>query len=151
MDRRHLITITLMCCLVAVTGCEPSSNASRDSGPDGQVVAADEPVAVHGANAARPLCVIVRQPGTSAEEIESAVTVPIERADYLIAALPLSAGTHKVEYRYDPLSLKLGSGCTAGMCVAGLWILVRSRRRRSDSPMTARDAEKARPGAQSSS
>ncbi len=80
MDRRHLITITLMCCLVAVTGCEPSSNASRDSGPDGQVVAADEPVAVHGANAARPLCVIVRQPGTSAEEIESAVTVPIERA-----------------------------------------------------------------------
>ncbi len=53
--------------------------------------------------------------------------VPVERADYLITALPLPAGTHRVEYRYDPLSFKIGAACTLLTCAAGVVILLRAR------------------------
>jgi hypothetical protein len=36
----------------------------------------------------------------------------IYRADYTFRAIPLSAGTHQVEFVYDPLSFKLGVGAT---------------------------------------
>ncbi|HYA93797.1 MAG TPA: YfhO family protein, partial [Thermodesulfobacteriota bacterium] len=48
----------------------------------------------------------------------------IYRADYTFRAIPLSAGTHQVEFVYDPLSFKLGAlftflgivGCV-GLCL----------------------------------
>jgi hypothetical protein len=52
--------------------------------------------------------------------------VPVERADYLITALPLPAGKHHVTYRYDPVSFKVGAGCTAASCLAGAVLLVRA-------------------------
>jgi hypothetical protein len=48
----------------------------------------------------------------------------IYRADYTFRAIPLSAGTHRVELVYDPLSFKLGAGLTLfGIigCVAMGW------------------------------
>jgi len=36
----------------------------------------------------------------------------IYRADYRFRAIPLNAGAHKVEFVYDPMSLKLGAGVT---------------------------------------
>ena len=36
----------------------------------------------------------------------------IYRADYTFRGIPLSAGTHQVEFVYDPLSFKLGIGAT---------------------------------------
>ena len=55
--------------------------------------------------------------------------VALERADYLISALPLPAGSHQVTYRYDPLSLKLGAVCTLLACLAAVGMLVASRRK----------------------
>ncbi len=37
----------------------------------------------------------------------------IYRADYTFRAIPLNAGTHQVEFVYDPISFKLGAGVTA--------------------------------------
>jgi len=54
--------------------------------------------------------------------------VALERADYLISALPLPAGSHQVTYRYDPLSLKLGAACTLLACLAAVGMLVVGRR-----------------------
>ena len=36
----------------------------------------------------------------------------IYRADYAFRAIPLNAGTHQVEFIYDPMSFKLGAGVT---------------------------------------
>jgi len=36
----------------------------------------------------------------------------IYRADYTFRAIPLNAGTHRVEFVYDPISFKLGAGVT---------------------------------------
>jgi hypothetical protein len=36
----------------------------------------------------------------------------IYRADYTFRAIPLNAGTHRVEFVYDPMSIKLGAGVT---------------------------------------
>ncbi len=36
----------------------------------------------------------------------------IYRADYAFRAIPLNAGTHQVEFVYDPISFKLGAGVT---------------------------------------
>lgn len=36
----------------------------------------------------------------------------IYRANYAFRAIPLSAGTHNVEFVYDPMSFKLGIGVT---------------------------------------
>jgi uncharacterized membrane protein YfhO len=36
----------------------------------------------------------------------------IYRADYNFRAIPLTAGTHRVEFVYDPISFELGAGAT---------------------------------------
>lgn len=77
--------------------------------------------------------------------------VPVERADYLITVLPLPAGTHKVEYRYDPLSLKVGAACTAMTCLVGILVLIGSRRRKHALPLTTGHAGLAGPARQLSS
>jgi len=55
---------------------------------------------------------------------------PVERADYLITAMPLPAGTHHVTYRYDPSSFKLGAAATGASCVVGVFLLTRAIRNR---------------------
>jgi hypothetical protein len=69
--------------------------------------------------------------------------VAIERADSVIAALPLPAGSHEVEFFFDPLSVKLGLALTgatwlaAGTMAGALAVAaVRNRRRRKTSPTT---------------
>jgi len=57
--------------------------------------------------------------------------VPVERADYVITALPLPAGRHHVTYRYDPVSFKIGAACTAFSCVAAVVLLVATRLRKA--------------------
>jgi hypothetical protein len=48
----------------------------------------------------------------------------IYRADYTFRAIPLSAGTHRIEFVYDPMSFKLGAAATLlgilGCVVIGL-------------------------------
>jgi hypothetical protein len=54
----------------------------------------------------------------------------IYRADYTFRAIPLSVGTHQVEFVYDPLSFKLGIGATIlGIlgCVGLGWVGRRKR------------------------
>jgi hypothetical protein len=54
----------------------------------------------------------------------------IYRADYTFRGIPLSAGTHQVEFVYDPLSFKLGIGATIlGIlgCVGLGWVGRRKR------------------------
>ncbi len=58
----------------------------------------------------------------------------IYRADYTFRAIPLNAGTHRVEFVYDPISFKLGAGVTLlGMlgCFGIGWV---TRRRESSNP-----------------
>jgi len=57
--------------------------------------------------------------------------VPVERADYLITALPLPAGKHHVTYRYDPVSFKVGAAATGVSCLAGAVLLVWALKRRA--------------------
>jgi hypothetical protein len=55
----------------------------------------------------------------------------IYRADYTFRAIPLNAGTHRVEFVYDPMSFKLGAGVTIlGIlgCI-GMGLAARYRRR----------------------
>jgi uncharacterized membrane protein YfhO len=55
----------------------------------------------------------------------------IYQADYAFRAVPLSAGIHKVEFVYDPVSFKLGAGVTLlGIlgCIVFGWITRRRRR-----------------------
>jgi uncharacterized membrane protein YfhO len=57
----------------------------------------------------------------------------IYRANYNFRAVPLSAGTHRVEFIYDPMSFKLGAGVTLlGIlgCIGLGWI-----GRRRDHPI----------------
>ena len=49
--------------------------------------------------------------------------VELERADYLITALPLPAGSHTVTYRYDPVSFRIGATGTLVSCLCALVIL----------------------------
>ena len=49
--------------------------------------------------------------------------VQLERADYLITALPLPAGSHTVTYRYDPVSFRIGATGTLVSCLCALVIL----------------------------
>jgi hypothetical protein len=61
----------------------------------------------------------------------------IYRADYTFRAIPLSAGTHQVEFVYDPLSFKLGIGATIlGIlgCVGLGWVGRRKRAAVSKPP-----------------
>jgi hypothetical protein len=55
----------------------------------------------------------------------------IYRADYAFRAIPLNAGTHRVEFVYDPISFKLGAGVTVlGIlaCIGMGWIAQRRAR-----------------------
>jgi hypothetical protein len=52
--------------------------------------------------------------------------VEIIRADISLRAVPLRAGTHRVEFIFDPFSVKIGlaiSALTLLLCLVGLWIL----------------------------
>ncbi len=60
--------------------------------------------------------------------------VPPERADYLISALPLPAGSHTVVCRYRPLSVRLGAACTALSCMAAVVLAFFGRKRVSEDP-----------------
>lgn len=62
------------------------------------------------------------------------VPVRLERADYLISALPLSAGSHHVTLRYEPLSFSIGALVTTmavllaiGVAGSAYWWPPRSR------------------------
>jgi hypothetical protein len=55
----------------------------------------------------------------------------IYRADYIFRAIPLNAGTHRLEFVYDPMSFKLGAGVTLlGIlgCIGMGWVARRKRR-----------------------
>jgi uncharacterized membrane protein YfhO len=52
----------------------------------------------------------------------------IYRADYAFRAIPLNAGTHRVEFTYDPISFKLGVGGTL-MGIIGCVVIVLAPRR----------------------
>lgn len=58
--------------------------------------------------------------------------VPILRADYLLRAIPLSAGRHQVSVEFRPKSLKIGGAITL-VTLAGLGTLWVMRRRRTRS------------------
>jgi len=65
----------------------------------------------------------------------------IHRADYLLRAVAVPAGTHRVTFAYAPLSYLAGliaTGATALLTAGGLWI---SRRRPSPRPGGRRRAE----------
>jgi hypothetical protein len=55
----------------------------------------------------------------------------IYRADYAFRAIPLDAGTHRVEFIYDPISLKLGAGGTLVGSIGCVVLLLTPRRNRS--------------------
>jgi hypothetical protein len=57
--------------------------------------------------------------------------VNLERADYVVTALPLQAGQHTVVYWYDPVSFKFGAGVTGIMWLSAIVATVVERRRRS--------------------
>ena len=55
----------------------------------------------------------------------------IYRADYTFRGIPLNAGTHQVEFVYDPISFKLGAGATfLGIlgCIVFGWVARRTRK-----------------------
>jgi hypothetical protein len=55
----------------------------------------------------------------------------IYRADYTFRAIPLNAGTHRLEFVYDPMSFKLGAVVTLlGIlgCIGMGWVARRKRR-----------------------
>jgi len=55
----------------------------------------------------------------------------IYRADYAFRAIPLNAGTHQVEFIYDPMGFKLGAGVTLlGIlgCIGLGWVARRKRK-----------------------
>ncbi|MFL5762271.1 MAG: YfhO family protein [Thermomicrobiales bacterium] len=43
--------------------------------------------------------------------------VPLSVADYVLRAVPVEAGEHRVELRYEPLSLRLGGAISAVFCL----------------------------------
>jgi uncharacterized membrane protein YfhO len=55
----------------------------------------------------------------------------IYRADYAFRAIPLDAGTHRVEFIYDPISLKLGAGGTLVGSIGCVVLLLAPRRNKS--------------------
>jgi uncharacterized membrane protein YfhO len=60
--------------------------------------------------------------------------VPIQAVNYLFRGLPLPAGDHTVEFRYEPASLRIGLAATTttavGMIILGVWAVGGDRRRR---------------------
>jgi len=55
----------------------------------------------------------------------------ILRANYNFRAVPLSKGVHQVEFRYDPVSFKLGAGLTVVGIISCIIIGWSSRRRKN--------------------
>jgi hypothetical protein len=70
----------------------------------------------------------------------------IYQANYAFRAVPLNAGTHKVEFVYDPMSFKLGAGVTflgiLGCIVFGLATWYNPRYRRRVAPPQAPEIER---------
>jgi hypothetical protein len=63
--------------------------------------------------------------------------VPIERVNYLLRGVPVSAGTHEVEFRYQPASFRAGwiiSLLSAIAVLAAGAVGLRNRRRHSGRP-----------------
>jgi len=70
--------------------------------------------------------------------------VPVRRANYAFRAVDVPAGTHRVEFRYQPRSFYLGLAVTALSLVMGLFVMVlegRSSRRSAPSSAPAREAQ----------
>jgi hypothetical protein len=63
--------------------------------------------------------------------------VPIERVNYLLRGVPLSAGTHEVEFRYEPASFRAGWIISAISGLAVLIVLGLGLRRRGRRPASA--------------
>ena len=55
----------------------------------------------------------------------------IYQANYAFRAVPLNAGTHKVEFVYDPVSFKLGAGVTLLGILGSVGIGLFLRRKRT--------------------
>ena len=83
-------------------------------------------IAVHATDNAYLVLSEVFYPGWRAEV--DGRDVALERADYLITALPLGPGEHRVLYRYDPVSFKLGAAATALVCLLALALAVKPAR-----------------------
>jgi uncharacterized membrane protein YfhO len=49
--------------------------------------------------------------------------VPVYRADYLLKAVPVERGNHRVVFLYQPLSFHIGLGLTVISGVIILWCL----------------------------
>jgi uncharacterized membrane protein YfhO len=63
--------------------------------------------------------------------------VPLYRADYLIRAVPVPAGEHTVELRYESWTLRLGTvvSLLAGLILAALVLArIRNRRKSTEKP-----------------
>jgi hypothetical protein len=59
--------------------------------------------------------------------------VPLQRADYLLTALPLPAGRHRVRYTYEPASVRAGAALSGFTLLAlGVLALRSARARRAD-------------------
>jgi uncharacterized membrane protein YfhO len=56
--------------------------------------------------------------------------VPVYVANHVLRAVPLPAGAHVVELRYEPTSLRIGLLMTAGGLVVGLLLLMLAGRER---------------------
>ncbi len=63
---------------------------------------------------------------------------PILRADYLLRAIPLEAGQHRVRLELVPESLRLGGALTLGTLLVLAWFWLRARRGRRLTPSPAK-------------
>ncbi|MEW6270959.1 MAG: YfhO family protein [Thermodesulfobacteriota bacterium] len=59
---------------------------------------------------------------------------PILRADYAFRAVALPAGTHRVVFRYQPASLRIGAAISAAALVAMVAVVAAGRSRRRRAP-----------------
>jgi hypothetical protein len=57
--------------------------------------------------------------------------VALERANFALAALPVPPGSHRITYRYQPTSVRLGLATTLSISALGAFVLYRRGRRRA--------------------